>query len=119
MAKTLEQRVQLHRDGIKRFVGAADDWRTKKNPGFPVLVEEAQARRELLRMLASERAAQALSQTTVAASMGTSQSSLARLESGASDAKLSTVERMATALGLKIQFRLVAAETDVPAVVRG
>ena len=34
MAKTLEQRVQLRRDGIKRFIGAADDWRTKKNPGW-------------------------------------------------------------------------------------
>jgi hypothetical protein len=34
MAKTLEQRVQLHRDGIKRFIGAADDWRAKKNPGW-------------------------------------------------------------------------------------
>jgi ribosome-binding protein aMBF1 (putative translation factor) len=92
--------------------------RTAKNPAFPALVEQAQIRRELLRALASEREAQELSQTTVAASMGTSQSSLARLESGAADAKLSTIERLATALGLKIQFRLLDAASREPAVVR-
>lgn len=92
--------------------------RSANNPEFPALVDQAQARRALLRALASEREAQELSQTAVAASMGTSQSSLARLETVAADAKLSTVERLATALGLKIQFRLVDAETDEPAVLR-
>lgn len=101
------------------FLGEVIADRTKSNPAFPAMVEEAQARRALLRALAAEREARELSQTVVAASMGTSQSSLARLESGLSDARLSTVERMAGALGLRIQFRLVdATDTDTPAVIR-
>lgn len=51
--------------------------------------------------------------------MGTSQSSLARLECTAADAKLSTVERMAAALGMRLQFRLIEADSDEPDVVRG
>lgn len=93
--------------------------RASRNPEFPSMVEQAQARRALLRELAEVRQSLELSQTFVAASMGTSQSSLARLESSAADAKLSTVERMAGALGLKIQFRLLAEGSDEPSVVRG
>lgn len=92
--------------------------RSEHNPDFPLLVEQAQARRELLRELATARAELDLSQTKVAAIMGTSQSSLARLESSAMDAKLSTVERMAAALGLKLQFHLVDAKSKAPAVIR-
>lgn len=93
--------------------------RTNANPEFPKLVEQARARRELLRELANAREELELSQTAVAALMGTSQSSLARLESSATDAKLSTVERMAAALGLKLQFHLVDADANVPVVIRG
>ncbi|MGK2877783.1 MAG: helix-turn-helix domain-containing protein [Solirubrobacterales bacterium] len=93
--------------------------RTTRNPEFPSMVEQAQARRALLRELAEVRQSLELSQTQVAATMGTSQSSLARLESSAADARLSTVERMASALGLKIQFRLLDASSDEPAVIRG
>ena len=82
---------------------------TARNPDFPRLFEDAVARRKLLRTLAQEREARELSQTTVAAAMGTSQSSLARLERTASDVKLSTVERFAAALGLRVEFHLVDA----------
>lgn len=92
--------------------------RSARNPDFPILVELAQARRALLRELAAARIEQDRSQTSVAASMGTSQSSLARLETVAADAKLSTVERMASALGLKIQFRIVDAAATEPSVIR-
>ena len=47
-----------------------------------------------------------LSQTVVAARMGTSQSAVARLEAGEIDAKLSTVERFAAALGQKVEWRV-------------
>jgi transcriptional regulator with XRE-family HTH domain len=47
-----------------------------------------------------------LSQTTVAAQMGTSQSVVARLESGALDMRLSTLQRYAAALGLDLMIEL-------------
>lgn len=101
------------------FVDEVISDRSKTNPAFASMVTDAQARRALLRALATERRSRQLSQTAVAASMGTSQSSLARLESGLSDAKLSTVERMASALGLRIQFRLVeATDTETTVVVK-
>ena len=51
--------------------------------------------------------------------MATSQSSVARLETVATDAKLSTVERYAHSLGYVVQYHLIPAETgiDQPAVV--
>ncbi len=81
--------------------------RTEKNPKFPVLVEAAIARRELLRALAHEREEAGVTQTELAAAMGTSQSQVARLESGGVDTKLSTVEKFAAALGKKLEWRLV------------
>ena len=47
-----------------------------------------------------------LSQTEVAARMGTSQSAVARLESGDADVRLSTLERYAAALGQRLDWRL-------------
>jgi predicted transcriptional regulator len=49
-----------------------------------------------------------LSQTEVAARMGTSQSAVARLESGDADVRLSTLERYAAALGRRLEVRLQA-----------
>lgn len=83
--------------------------RTTRNPGFPGLVEAATRRRELLRALGAQREKLGLSQTAVAAVMGTSQSAVARLEAGDVDAKLSTVERYAAALGRKVEWRIAKA----------
>lgn len=47
-----------------------------------------------------------LSQTEVAARMGTSQSAVARLEAGTSDVRLSTLLRYAEAIGHEIELRL-------------
>ncbi|HEU4973843.1 MAG TPA: helix-turn-helix domain-containing protein [Baekduia sp.] len=76
-------------------------------PVSPALVAAAERRRELFRMLAEKRKAQALSQTAAAAAMYTSQSALARLESSAADTKLSTLERYAAALGCRVEYKLV------------
>lgn len=84
--------------------------RTAKNPAFPELVAAALRRRELLRALAARREKMGLSQTAVAARMQTSQSAVARLEAGEIDARLSTVERFAAALGQKVEWRLASAE---------
>jgi ribosome-binding protein aMBF1 (putative translation factor) len=80
--------------------------RTARNAEFPVLVEAAVRRRALLRELAAKRDAAGLSQTAVAARMGTSQSAVARLESAEVDVKLSTIERYAAAVGQRVEFHL-------------
>ncbi len=81
------------------FVDEVIEESTKQNPGFRQLVDAARARRAALRELAELREAAGLSQTAVAARMGTSQSVVARIESGNVDTKLSTLERYAAAIG--------------------
>lgn len=83
--------------------------RSKANPGFPALLDAAVRRRRLLEELTAERETLGLSQTAVAARMHTSQSAVARLESAGIDARLSTVERYAAALGKKIDWALIDA----------
>jgi ribosome-binding protein aMBF1 (putative translation factor) len=88
------------------FLDEIIDERSERNPEFADLVEAALRRRQLLRELAARREKLGLSQTVVAARMGTSQSAVARLEAGEIDAKLSTVERFAAALGQKVEWRV-------------
>ena len=66
----------------------------------------AAERAGLVRELAAQRQAAGLSQTEVAARMGTSQSAVARLESGAVDVRASTLERYAAAIGGEISWKL-------------
>ena len=66
----------------------------------------AEDRGRLVRELAEQRQAAGLSQTEVAARMGTSQSAVARLESGTADVRASTLERYAAAVGGQITWTL-------------
>jgi ribosome-binding protein aMBF1 (putative translation factor) len=66
----------------------------------------AEDRGRLVRELAEQRQAAGLSQTEIAARMGTSQSAVARLESGAADVRASTLERYAAAVGGQINWTL-------------
>jgi ribosome-binding protein aMBF1 (putative translation factor) len=66
----------------------------------------AEDRVRLVRELAGQRQAAGLSQTEVAARMGTSQSAVARLESGTADVRASTLERYAAAVGSQITWKL-------------
>ena len=66
----------------------------------------AEDRGRLVRELAEQRQAAGMSQTEVAARMGTSQSAVARLESGTADVRASTLERYAAAVGGQITWRL-------------
>ena len=77
-------------------------------PGFRemALRRMAEQRTELVRELAAQRHAAGLSQTEVAARMGTSQSAVARLESGTADVRASTLERYAAAVGGEITWKL-------------
>ena len=85
--------------------------RTKENPDFPDMVDAAVRTRALLRSLADKRRRLGLSQTAVAARMGTSQSALARLEKGEADPRISTVERYALAVGEELAHRRITART--------
>ena len=71
-------------------------------PGFEAFDES----REVLDALAQRRRRLGLSQTTVAARMGTSQSAVARLEAGQGDPRLSTLTRYAAALDTSVSFAL-------------
>ena len=66
----------------------------------------AQDRGRLVRELAEQRQAAGLSQTEIAARMGTSQSAVARLESGTPDVRASTLDRYASAVGGQITWKL-------------
>jgi transcriptional regulator with XRE-family HTH domain len=66
---------------------------------FPGFAEMTSARRLLGEELVTRRHELGLSQTQVAARMGTSQSAVARLEAGQADVRLSTLERYAAAVG--------------------
>jgi DNA-binding XRE family transcriptional regulator len=82
---------------------------TACDPNFLQLLAEEVQRRELMHDLAALRAEHGLSQRAVAQCMATSQSAVARLEAGASDVKLSTLQRYAAALGKKIEWRVIDA----------
>lgn len=102
------------------FLDEAIAKRTAANPEFPRLLDAARRRRELMRTLAQSRLAQRRSQTAVAAAMETSQSFVARLESTATDAKVSTIDRYAETLGYVVQFHLLPADDAgraAPAVI--
>jgi len=72
----------------------------------PQAARMAEDRGRLVRELAEQRQAAGLSQTEIAARMGTSQSAVARLESGTADVRASTLERYAAAVGSQITWKL-------------
>jgi transcriptional regulator with XRE-family HTH domain len=78
----------------------------QRRTSFPGLQEMLDRRRELMDELAATRRERGLSQTEIAARMGTSQSAVARLERGGLDARLSTLERYAAALGHTVDWQV-------------
>jgi DNA-binding XRE family transcriptional regulator len=77
-------------------------------PGFREMAIRRMSaeRRRLVGELAEQRRSAGLSQTEVAARMGTSQSAVARLEAGDADVRASTLERYAAAIGGQITWQL-------------
>ena len=77
-------------------------------PGFRemALRRMSDDRRRLVADLSEQRRAAGLSQTEVAARMGTSQSAVARLETGDADVRVSTLERYAAAIGSQVAWQL-------------
>ena len=90
----------------KDFLDEIIEEGAKENPEFPHMVETAYRRRVLLRELAAKREKAGITQKDVAAAMHTSQSAVARIERGEIDAKLSTVERYAAAIGHRVEWKV-------------
>lgn len=91
---------------------------TALNSDFPKMMEFARRNREVLMALRKERKRSKVSQKTVALAMGTTQSAVSELEKSAADAKFSTIEKYAAAIGLTVQFHLLPAQAaEVPAVI--
>jgi len=72
----------------------------------PELNRMAASRADLIRHLVAQREANGLTQTEIAARMGTSQSAVARIEAGTGDVRASTLERYAAAVGAHLDWRL-------------
>ena len=77
-----------------------------RRSAFPGLGDVSARRHGLIEQLARARRESGLSQTEIAARMGTTQSAVARLESGELDARLSTLERYAAALGRAVDWQV-------------
>jgi ribosome-binding protein aMBF1 (putative translation factor) len=100
--KNTRRVARSRRDDLETFIQE----RTESDPGFPGLMAEAAERKRLLSELADARRSAGLTQTVVAARMGTSTSAVARLEHGEINATLSTVQRFAAAIGKTVRWQL-------------
>lgn len=72
---------------------------------------DSNARARLIRALHKRRLTRGITQRQIAASMKTTQSAISDLEKGDSDPRLSTLQRYARAVSLRLQFEL---HEDVP-----
>jgi transcriptional regulator with XRE-family HTH domain len=82
-------------------------------PGFREMALSAR-RQKMLAELVAERHAAGLSQSEVADRMGTSQPAVARVEAGAVDVRLSTLQRYAAAVGRRLELRLADQRSHRP-----
>ena len=79
--------------------------RRMKSPAARAAYEQAHAAYEVGRMVHELREARGLSQRELAERMGTTQSVVGRLEAGGSRPTIVTLERVAHALGLRLEVR--------------
>lgn len=86
----------------------------RHDPLLPGFKEMAARRKALTEDLVARRISLGLTQTQVAARMGTSQSAVARVEAGSSDVRLSTIERYAAAVGHVVEWSLSDPEQGDP-----
>jgi transcriptional regulator with XRE-family HTH domain len=84
--------------------------RWMKEPGFKAGYDALEEEFALASMLIKARTKAKLSQAELAALMGTSQSTIARLESGAAKPSLSTLKRFAEATGMRVRVSFEPAE---------
>jgi transcriptional regulator with XRE-family HTH domain len=89
-----------------------EDWEARKlqDPEFAAAAQELEPGYQIARL----RILRGLSQAQLAELAGTRQPSIARLENGNSLPSLSFLQRLAAALGAKIEMRLIPNETSAP-----
>jgi predicted transcriptional regulator len=80
-------------------------WRA--DPSFRRVYDELKPEFAVARQLIAARTQAGLSQAEVARRMGTTQSTVARLESGLRLPAMSSLQRYASAIGRKLEVRLV------------
>jgi ribosome-binding protein aMBF1 (putative translation factor) len=99
---------KLDGTGAGQVTGVPEDFDLPVMPGFRemALRRMSDERRRLVADLTGQRRLAGLSQTEVAARMGTSQSAVARLETGDADVRVSTLERYAAAIGSQLAWQL-------------
>ena len=83
--------------------------------GLPELPLLPGFREMALRRMSEQRRSAGLSQTEVAARMGTSQSAVARLETGEADVRVSTLERYAAAIGSQLAWQAHTGQPEAQA----
>lgn len=91
----------MAKDALDEMISA----RTKRNPDFPKLLAAAEDRHKLARALQRAREKRGLTQTVVAAKMGTSAAVVSRMEAGG-DFQFSTLERYAAAVGVSVRWKV-------------
>lgn len=84
-----------------------DEW--LKDPGFRAEYDRLKPEYALALALLTARAKAGMTQAEVARKMRTTQSVVARIESGRNPPNLKTLERYANAVGRRIELKLVAA----------
>jgi DNA-binding XRE family transcriptional regulator len=84
-------------------------WKNKqlKDPEIRKAYEDAKIEMDIGVALAEIRKKRKLTQTQVAAILGTSDAQIIRLEKGTANPTLRTLRKIADALGLKLEIRLV------------
>jgi transcriptional regulator with XRE-family HTH domain len=94
----------MRRHGAVRF----EDWETEqmKDPEFRAAAEELDPSYQLARL----RIMRGLTQEQLAEIVGTSQPSIARLESGRVESRLSFLRRVVEALGARLEIRIIPLE---------
>lgn len=90
---------------VRRF----DDWLTEKlkNPKFKRFYEEESKRMNIAIKIAQTREAAGLTQKELAARMGTTLQVISRLESGNCSYTLKTLEKIASAIGARLEIDFV------------
>ncbi|MBI5549743.1 MAG: helix-turn-helix transcriptional regulator [Deltaproteobacteria bacterium] len=81
----------------------------EREPEFGAAIEAAAERREIAKNLRALRERQHLTQGEIARRAGSSQSVIARLETGDVEPRFDLLRRVAEALGMRVEIRFVPA----------